>query len=85
MPDIEQHEGKILRINNAGLGIIEDERSQQQFVFTFDKIQNYRGEEARQLGLTVGTYVRFSATADCQVTTVEILPKNPHAVRISRE
>jgi len=84
MPQLEQHEGKILRINNAGLGIIEDDRSQQQFVFTFDKIQNYRGEEAGQLGLTVGAHVRFSATADCQVTTVEILPTRAHALRISR-
>jgi hypothetical protein len=73
MAEIEQHKGTVLRINNAGLGVVEDEHSQQQFVFTFDKIQNYRGEEARELGLTVGSHVRFNATADCQVTTVEII------------
>jgi hypothetical protein len=73
MAEIEQHEGKILRINNAGLGIVEDEHSQQQFVFTFDKIRNYRGEEPRQLGLTVGAHVRFSSTSDCQVTAVEVI------------
>jgi len=73
MAETAQHEGKILRINNAGLGVVEDEHSQQQFVFTFDKIQNYRGEEARELGLTIGAHVRFTATADSQVTAVEII------------
>jgi len=73
MADVAQHEGKILRINDAGLGIVEDEHSQQQFVFTFDKIRNYRGEAARQLGLTVGAHVRFSATSDSQVVAVEVV------------
>ena len=69
----QQHEGKVLRVNEAGLGIVEDVHSQQQFVFTFDKIRGYRGEKARELGLIVGAQVRFNATADHQVISVELV------------
>lgn len=73
MLNLEQHEGKVLRVNEAGLGIVEDERSRQQFVFTFDKIRGYRGESPREIGLRAGAHVRFSATADYQVTSVEVI------------
>lgn len=71
MPELEQHEGKVLRINDVGLGIVEDKESHQQFAFTFDKIRDYRGEKPREIGLFVGAHVRFNTTADWQVTSVE--------------
>lgn len=71
--ELEQHEGTILRINDVGLGIVEDRESHQQFAFTFDKIRGYRGEKPRAIGLVVGAQVRFNTTADCQVTSVEVI------------
>lgn len=73
MAETEQHEGKILRINDVGFGIVEDKHSQQQFVFTFDKIRGYRGEKARELGLIVGAHVQFNATAGNQVVSVGLI------------
>ena len=64
---LEPHEGIILRINEQGLGIMKDAQSQEQFVFTFDKITGYRGESAQELGLKVGARVLFNSTADTQV------------------
>ena len=54
---LEPHEGIILRINEQGLGIMKDAQSQEQFVFTFDKITGYRGESAQELGLKAGVHV----------------------------
>jgi hypothetical protein len=73
MSEPQHHEGKVLRINEYGLGIVEDQVSHQQFAFTFDKINGYRGEAPREIGLFVGVQVRFSATSDCQVTSIEVV------------
>ena len=54
------------------IGYFEN-RYGEQFVFTFDKIRGYRGEKARELGLIVGAQVRFNATADHQVISVELV------------
>lgn len=72
--ELEPHEGVILRVNEQGLGIVKDTHSQEQFVFTFDKIIGYRGESARELGLIAGAHVRFNATAGTQVVSVELRP-----------
>lgn len=72
--ELEPHEGVILRVNEQGLGIVKDTHSQEQFVFTFDKIIGYRGESARELGLIAGAHVRFNATAGTQVVSVELHP-----------
>lgn len=68
---LEPHEGVILRINEQGLGIVKDSKSQEQFVFTFDKIAGYRGESAQELGLKAGVHVHFNSTAGNQIVSVE--------------
>lgn len=70
--NLEPHEGIILRVNEQGLGIVKDIQSQEQFVFTFDKITGYRGESAHELGLVVGSPVQFRSTAGHQVVAVEL-------------
>ena len=73
MLKLDQHEGVVRRVNEQGLGIIEDKESHEQFVFTFDKIRGYRGEKAREIGLYVGARVRFDTTADTEtVALVEL-------------
>lgn len=77
----EPHTGVILRVNEQGLGIVKDTQSEEQFVFTFDKITGYRGESAREIGVTVGASVQFNATADHQVVSVELCPQTTHGAR----
>lgn len=72
---LEQHEGVILRVNEQGLGIVKDTQSEEQFVFTFDKITGYRGESAQELGLVTGAHVQFNSTAGHQVISVELSPR----------
>ena len=64
-------DGVIRRINPAGLGYLEEEQSGKYYAFTFDKIQGYRGEEPKEIGLKVGAWVEFSVR-DEQVTTLVI-------------
>ena len=77
----ESHEGIILRINEQGLGIVKDIQSEEQFVFTFDKIAGYRGESAQELGLVAGAHVQFNSTAGHQVVSVELAPRAVHVSR----
>lgn len=81
MKKLEQHQGVILRVNEQGLGIVKDTQSEEQFVFTFDKITGYRGESAQELGLIVGAPVQFNATADHQVVSVELRPRTVDVTR----
>jgi len=78
---LEPHEGVILRVNEQGLGIVKDTQSEEQFVFTFDKITGYRVESAQELGLVAGAHVQFNSTAGHQVISVEL---SPRAVGVSR-
>jgi len=78
---LEPHKGVILRVNEQGLGIVKDTQSEEQFVFTFDKITGYRGESAQELGLIVGAHVQFNASAGNQVVSVE---RPSRAARVSR-
>lgn len=50
--------GKVTRIENFGLGFVKSE-SDEDYAFTFDKIEGYRGEYPRQLGFRVGSEVTF--------------------------
>ena len=68
---IERRKGVIIRINEQGLGIVKDTQSQEQYVFTFDKITGYQGQSAQELGLVAGTHVRFSYKAG-KVESVQI-------------
>lgn len=65
-------EGEIKRVSPAGLGFVEDDATRTLFAFTFDKIDNYRGETPRELGLAKGRHVRFT-TEDDKVVSVQLL------------
>lgn len=47
------------RVTERGLGYIVDDSTGNTFAFTFDKFPNYKGESARELGLTQGSKVTF--------------------------
>lgn len=53
-------EGNVVRLEDFGLGFIQPEQSNQQYPFTFDKIEGYRGEPPNTLGLHVGSNVTFT-------------------------
>lgn len=52
-----QH-GKVVRVDRFGLGFIEGTGA--QYAFTFDKVEGYRGQNPREVGLQVGSSVQFS-------------------------
>jgi hypothetical protein len=52
--------GVVVKLNEDGLGFLEEEGSKSRFAFTFDKIVGYKGESALELGLYPGVRVRFS-------------------------
>ena len=53
--------GTIIRVNPVGLAYTEDLESKDIYSFTFDKIEGYRGESAKELGLIRGSRVAFSS------------------------
>ena len=63
--------GVVLEVTKDGLGFLEEEQSKKRFAFTFDKIRGYRGETVRELGIRVGSRVRF-ITAGPLVERVEL-------------
>ena len=65
-------EGVILEVVPQGLVYVEEPQSKKRYVFTFGKIRDYRGESARELGLRVGTRLRFSTTGEL-VDEVELI------------
>ena len=70
---LERHEGVLRRLTRDGFGIIEDNRSHDWFAFTFDKIVGYRGQDAQELGLSVGANIAFSVPVGSQVVaSVEV-------------
>jgi hypothetical protein len=62
--------GKIILVDLFGVGFIESTGT--QYAFTFDKIQNYRGEQPQQLGLQKGCPVEFEADG-LEIKSVVIL------------
>lgn len=53
------HDGILSRVTKDGVGYLVDQGSQKVFTFTFDKIANYRGESASELGLAAGVIVTY--------------------------
>ena len=51
--------GKVTRIEDFGLGFVKSEETDEQYAFTFDKIEGYRGEYPKQLGFRIGSPVTF--------------------------
>ncbi len=57
-PQHEQWEdGVITRIEDFGLGFVESRKTGERYAFRFDKIDGYRGETLRELGLREGSEV----------------------------
>jgi len=68
-----RHEGFIVRVSASGLAYIQDSASHLVYASTFDKIHGYRGETARELGLSAGTPVIFFVDpATDKVSEIEI-------------
>ena len=55
-----KHHGSVVRVSaNSGLAIVQDKKSGHLYPFTFDKIEGYRGERARDIGLQEGKALTF--------------------------
>lgn len=54
--------GILLRVDRFGLGFVESTGA--QYAFTFNKIENYRGEQPREIGFYEGCPVRFTVLQD---------------------
>jgi hypothetical protein len=70
--------GTVIGLNPGGVAYIQDEND-DQFAFTFDKIDNYRGEQHYQLkrfgslwGLRVGCKIFFETDSGNKV--LKVLP-----------
>lgn len=57
-----QHEGVISRVLDDGYAYVDETRpTRKRYIVSFSRsIPNYRGESARELRLSPGTFVRFS-------------------------
>jgi hypothetical protein len=69
---LAQRDGVIVRINEQGLGIVEETESHERFAFSFDKINGYRGESPKEMGLKAGALVRFDSSPEDGITSVEL-------------
>jgi hypothetical protein len=54
-----ERSGVVFRTSVDGLVYIQEDASGRPYVFTFDKILEYRGQSAQELGLHRGTRVTF--------------------------
>jgi hypothetical protein len=63
--------GKVVRLENFGLGFLQPEGSQKQYPFTFDQIDGYRGESPWTLGLRIGADVNFILRDD-QIEMIQL-------------
>src|ERR1700727_2255171 len=50
----------VLQLKDNGIGYLCEQDSSRTYVFTFDKIQDYKGENIDQLGLRIGAVVRVT-------------------------
>ena len=70
------HLGEIIRLNQGGLAIVNDEHCHRQYPFNFDKIVDYKGQYLSELtdfskkGLEVGIKVLFTIDPDDKVNRV---------------
>jgi hypothetical protein len=71
----KQYLGTLLRLDRVGLGIIvadstDADSTEKEFAFTFDKIDGYKGEPLKNLGLSEGAIVKFTLDAENRVSSV---------------
>ena len=72
----QEHEGLIVSVDAGGVAIVESTESHKQYPFNFDRISNYGGQQAREIGLRKGRRVRFFTSADDSIIAVEIIPSS---------
>lgn len=65
--------GTVYRVENTGFGIVVADSTHDDYAFTFDKIEGYKGEYAEELGLRAGSAIRFVVN-DGQVIKVKLQP-----------
>lgn len=59
--------GTIVRLERFGLGFVEMEGGSEQYPFSFDKIEGYRGQPLKSLGLRLGAVVMVMVDQDGKV------------------
>ena len=64
--------GIVTKVVPCGLVYVRKEGTTELLAFTFGKIFGYRGESARELGLCVGSSVRFDGGDSNTITRVEL-------------
>ena len=68
------HHAIVSRTTPNGFGYIVDKNSGKEFSFTFDKIKNYRGESAKELGLLPGVVVHYQQDLFGNAKDLEVIP-----------
>jgi len=76
MSEQKGRSGVVLRMSADGLVYIQEEPSGRSYVFTFDKIREYRGQSAQELGLRRGTRLTFDVSGD-RVRCVRLFEQFP--------
>jgi len=71
MSEQEQRRGRIHRIEEIGLGILVDEKTNREYPFTLDKVKGYRGQPLKALSIKNGSLVHFLVRQD-RVDSVEL-------------
>lgn len=72
----------LARATDQGLAYIVDAQTNEAYAFTFDKIENYRGESCKEMGLRTGVQVLFRLDANAQVEQV-LKPVPPASIQKS--
>jgi len=68
----ESRQGTVARVNPAGLCFVEETESKEIFCFTFDRIDGYIGQTARELRLRPGKRLRFTLDEQRLVERVKL-------------
>jgi hypothetical protein len=66
------HKAVLSRITRDGVGYLVDQGSHKVFTFTFDKIPNYRGQSAAELGIAAGSPVTYDLDNSGYVSKVQL-------------
>ena len=61
--------GTITQLTRSGMGYLREAGSGRDFVFTFSRIDGYRGESLREMGLKAGSAVDFYCDGE-RVTSI---------------
>lgn len=71
---IQHKNGVIVRCSDdAGICLVKDESSNQQFIFGYEKIHGYKGQMASEINLKAGRNVRIRLGEKDIVKAVELL------------